>query len=62
METHGGIISTGENDSSTRALWQSYLQSSTSKAGETGGVNDEFGLQSNFIYTSKGSLTCCKIL
>jgi hypothetical protein len=34
MEKHGGIIQTGEtHDSSTRALWQVYQQSSNSKAG-----------------------------
>jgi hypothetical protein len=45
MENHVGMISTGETpDSSTRALWQSYQQSSNSK---TEG-NYEFGLLSHF--------------
>jgi hypothetical protein len=35
MENHGEIISTGRiYDSSTRALWQSYQQLSSSRAGE----------------------------
>jgi hypothetical protein len=37
MESRGGMIATDENpDSSTRALWHSYKQSSNSNAGRTG--------------------------
>jgi hypothetical protein len=37
MENHGGMILTGGTpESYTRAFWQSYLQSSSSKAGGTG--------------------------
>jgi hypothetical protein len=49
-------------DSSTRALLQSYQQSSSSKAEETGEWNDEFGLTKYLFHTSKGSLKFHKIL
>jgi hypothetical protein len=42
MEYHGGMILTGENDSFTRALWQSYQQSSSSKVGGNGEINNKF--------------------
>jgi hypothetical protein len=58
-ENHGGMISTP--DSSTRPLLQSYQQSRTSKAGETGSENYEFYLTKYLFRTSKGSLTCRKI-
>jgi hypothetical protein len=61
MEKHDEMISTGETpDSSTRALWQSYLSPSC-KSGGKGDVNDEFCLTMYLFHTSKGSLTC-KIL
>jgi hypothetical protein len=45
LGNHGGMILTGENPySSTRVLWQSYQQSSSSKAGGTGKGYDEFAL------------------
>jgi hypothetical protein len=37
-------------------------ESSSSKAGDTGEGNDEFGFAMYFFHTSKGSLTCRKIL
>jgi hypothetical protein len=41
MEIHGGMISTGKTpDSSTRALWQSYQQSTRNKAGGDGEGHD----------------------
>jgi hypothetical protein len=54
MEIHGGMIMTGRTpDLSTRALWQAYQQSSSSKAGGTGKGNDEVGLiKSLFILQS----------
>jgi hypothetical protein len=42
MEKHGGFISTGDNSLSARALWQSYKQSSSSKARGTVEGNDGF--------------------
>jgi hypothetical protein len=62
MENQGGMISTEETDSSTIALWQSYQQSSSCKAGGSGEVNDEFRLMKYLLHTSKGSSTCRKIL
>jgi hypothetical protein len=45
VENYGGMMSTGKNAySSTRALCQSYQQSSSNKAGGTGEVIDEFYL------------------
>jgi hypothetical protein len=48
-------------DSSTRSLWQSYPQSSSEAGGTDEGI-DEFCLAKNLFRTSKGSLTCRKIL
>jgi hypothetical protein len=64
MKNHGGIIfKVGRTpDSYTRALWQSYHKSSSSKAGKSSKGNDEFCLMKYLFHTSKGSLTCCKIL
>jgi hypothetical protein len=63
--TNGSIVhSTGHiwewktPDSSTRALWQSP----SSKAGWTGEGNNKFCLTKHLSHTSKGSLTCRKIL
>jgi hypothetical protein len=62
MENHHGMISIGETpDSSTTALWQSYRQSSSNKAGGTGKIN-EFCLTKYLFHSSKGSVICCKIL
>jgi hypothetical protein len=51
---------------STRELSNSLAilpsESSISKAGETGKYNYKFCLTKYVFYTSKGSLTCCKIL
>jgi hypothetical protein len=61
MEYHDGMILAGENS------WFAHHSSlvilpAESKAGGTGKGNDEFGLRSIFVYTSKGFLTCCKIV
>jgi hypothetical protein len=37
------------SDLSTRALWQSYQQTSSSKAGGTGEGNDEFSLRNIYL-------------
>jgi hypothetical protein len=47
-------------DSSTRALWKAYQQSSISIAGGNGEEN-EFCFMRYLVYTSKVSLTCRKI-
>jgi hypothetical protein len=53
-DNHGEMISTGENsDSSTRALWQAYQESTSSKAGGTGEVNDEFCVTKYLFHTWK---------
>jgi hypothetical protein len=51
MENRDGIISTGETpDSSTRALWQAYHQSCSSKTGGTREENDEFCVSKCFLF------------
>jgi hypothetical protein len=61
-KNHGGMTSTGKTtDSSTRALWQSYQQSSSSKAQGTGEEN-KFCFMKYLFNTLKGSLTCREIL
>jgi hypothetical protein len=63
MENHDGMILTGETpDLSIRDLWQSFQQSSSSKAAGTGKGDDEFCLTKYLFHNSKCSLTCCKIL
>jgi hypothetical protein len=63
MQKHGGMISTrGTPDSSTKAVRQSYQQTSSSKAGGNGAQNDEFCVTKYVFSTSKGSLTCLNIL
>jgi hypothetical protein len=50
-------------DSSTRALRQSYKQSNlVAKQEELAKENDEFCLTKYLFHTSKGSITCHKIL
>jgi hypothetical protein len=49
-------------DSSTRALWQSYRQSSNSKAGGTDKIIYELCLTKYLFHVSERSLTCRKIL
>jgi hypothetical protein len=57
MENHGGVISIGGTaHSSTRALWQSYLQSCSIKAEGTGDGHDEFSLAS-VIFNMPKNLT-----
>jgi hypothetical protein len=51
----------GTTDSSTRALWQSYQQSFSSKAGGIGARNDEFG-RTKFLCSHFERLTWSKIL
>jgi hypothetical protein len=51
MENYGEIISTGKL---LIRLWKSYQQSHlVAKQEEPGEGNDEFGLQSIFVHTSK---------
>jgi hypothetical protein len=48
-------------DWSTRAVWQSYQQSSCSKVRETVKGNDEFCLAKYVFHISMSFLTCRKI-
>jgi hypothetical protein len=52
----------GKTDLSTRAVWQSYQQSSSSKTWGTGKGNYEFCLMKYLFRTLNVSLTCWKIL
>jgi hypothetical protein len=61
VESHGGMTLAGKTYSSTRALWQSYQQSPSSKEGELGEWNN-LALQIIFVHSSKGFLTFRKIL
>jgi hypothetical protein len=55
VDNYGGVMSTGKTpDSSTRALWKSYKQSSSSKAGGTGERNYKFGLMKYLCLYFKG--------
>jgi hypothetical protein len=63
MENHGGMISTGKSNSSTRALWQSCQQSyRAAKQEELCAGNDKFCLKKYLFHASRVSLTWRKIL
>jgi hypothetical protein len=63
MENHGGMMSAGKTpESSTIALWQSYLESPSSKEGELGERNDEFCLTNYLCSYLKRILTCSKMV
>jgi hypothetical protein len=52
----------GKTDLSTRALWQSYQQSSSSKTRGTGEGHDELCITKYLFHACKGSVTCRKVL
>jgi hypothetical protein len=56
------IESTGKTDSPTRALWQSYQQSSGSKQVKQAKGMMNLTLRSMFVHTWKRFFTCRKIL
>jgi hypothetical protein len=63
METMLELYQQGKtSDSSIRTLWQSYQQSYLEAKQEEMAKEMNLALQSNFVHTSKGSLTCRKIL
>jgi hypothetical protein len=64
VENHGGMITTGESpDSSTRTLWLCYQQSHQEANHEKLAKKImNLAVRIILVHTSKGSLTCCKIL
>jgi hypothetical protein len=63
MENRGGMMSTGETpDSSTRAILILPALSYSIKSGGNGERNDEFCLTKYLFRSSKGFLTCRKVL